>query len=582
MTIVMPVFRSIFLSFYLLYPFAVLATEFKPAILFDSELVMDKSFNEALYNGMELFKRKTGISYEAQARSQDHEQTLQALVDAGHNPILVPGNANKDIVAKLSAKNPKTFFITVDYVLAQPNVYSILFKEHEGTFLAGVLAGLATKTNKIGFIGGMDIPPIQRFAFGFAQGIKYVNPKAELLIDFVKDATDPWNSPDKGKEIAQAQLKKGVDIIFPAAGGTGMGALAAAAQAKKLGIGVDSNQNHLYPGYVLTSVIKDLERAVYIALVSYQRQLWTDNVKQLGIAQKGVDIVIDEHNEKLITKEMREKIEQSRTEILMGTLTVQSDQVSRKESALLPSGATLAKPTTMTVVSRDENEFPYLLGTKQAFDKEKPGIAIEAMKLLGDALQIEFKFVRRPWRRCLNDLKQGQFDALVYAGFSAELEEYGKFPKRDDKVDEDRRLFTEKWMLYKRQRDSLPWQGFISRDIEPVGTILGAGIIKELQRFHVRFEEAKDLESNFRKLLLRRVRTVAATDLSGSFVLRKEANEFRDIVELQPEMAKNNYYLMFSQQFHKKYPAFAEIIWNTLSSIRESVEFWERIDSYFE
>ncbi len=555
----------------------------KPAILFNVDDIRDGSFSESIYGGMEFFKNRTQIDYELQAHGDlaAYETALKALIEAGFSPILVPSNRVKPIIERIAPTAPTTSFIAIDYEIELPNVYSILFNEQEGTFLAGVLAGLATQSQRIGFIGGMDIPVIRRFAFGFEQGIRFANPAAQLTLNFATElGTDrPWSSPEIGRQLAEQQFEQGIDVIFPAAGGTGNGALAFMAEQGKLGIGVDSNQNPLFPGHVLTSVIKNLERAVYVALVSYQRGLWTDRVKRLGIAQQGVDIVIDAHNRPLITAEMREVLNQARTAILLGTLVIDPDQlqgtISREQFAV-------TVPERFLVVgASEENAFPYLMGTREQVDARRPGLAVEALRLLEPSLGVRFEFPRRPWRRALNELREGRLDALIYTPYREELEEFGVFPKRLNVVDERRRLLTENWNLYVQRTLGLDWQGKLLGEMAPVGLVTGAPIILKLQAANIEYDEARDTLLNFRKLVRQRVRTVISDDLNGEFILRTHRNEFgSEIMNLSPPVSQEFYYLIFSKSFYERYGDFAEILWNNLSGVRESVEFWEIVDDY--
>ncbi len=554
----------------------------KPAILFNVDEVMDKSFSESIYGGMEFFQRKTGLRYELRAfgDAEKYEAALKALIAEGYSPILVPSNRVKAIVERVAPTAPNTSFIAIDYEIDLPNVYSILFNEQEGTFLAGVLAGLATKSNHIGFIGGMDIPVIRRFAFGFEQGIRYVNPTARLTLDFAETRTDrPWSSPDVGRQLAEQQRAQGIDVIFPAAGGTGEGVLAVMAENGLLGIGVDSNQNPLFPGRVLTSVIKNLERAVYVALVSYQRGLWNDRVKRLGIAQQGVDIVIDEYNRPLITDAMRDALTQARTAILLGTLTLDADRLTGSVSR---EKLRVTVPERFVVVgASQENAFPYLMGSADALDAEKPGLAVEALRLLAPTLGVGFEFPRRPWRRALNDLKEGRLDALIYTSYRPELEEFGVFPKRLNQIDERRRLLTERWNLYVRRDQPLDWQGQLFPDLGPVGLTAGAPVIPALEAANVAFDETRATLLNFRKLARGRVRSAISDDLNGEFILRTHQAELGNHLQaLSLPVAQEFYYLIFSHSFYARYPEFAEILWNNLSSVRESVEFWETVDRY--
>ena len=170
---------------------------------------------------------------------------------------------------------PDTDFVIIDMVVDQPNVRSVVFNEHEGSYLVGVLAAMASETGKVGFVGGMDIPLIRKFACGYVQGVKAANPDAEVFQNMTGTTGAAWNDPVKGGELAKSQIDRGADVVYHAAGGTGVGVLQAAADAGKLGIGVDSNQNHLHPGHVLTSMLKRVDNAVYDAMMDVQNGEWT-------------------------------------------------------------------------------------------------------------------------------------------------------------------------------------------------------------------------------------------------------------------------------------------------------------------
>ena len=198
-----------------------------------------------------------------------------------------------------------------------PNVQAVLFKEHEGSFLVGMLAQLTSKTGKVGFIGGMDIPLIRKFQCGYEQGAKYANPKAEVFTNMVGTTGAAWNDPARGGELARAQFAKGADVIFAAAGGTGIGVYQAAKDSKKFAIGVDSNQNHIQPGTMLTSMVKRVEVAVYEAAKNHK-----PGMVNLGLKEDGVDYAIDQYNEKLISPEVKKKVDQAKADIIAGKIKV--------------------------------------------------------------------------------------------------------------------------------------------------------------------------------------------------------------------------------------------------------------------
>jgi basic membrane protein A len=179
------------------------------------------------------------------------------------------------------------------------------------------MAAMASKTGKVGFVGGMDIPLIRRFQCGYEQGAKFVNPKAQLLANMTGTTGAAWNDPARGGELAKAQFSKGADVVFAAAGGTGMGVYQAAKDGGKLAIGVDSNQNHLHPGTMLTSMLKRVDVAVYNVAKEHK-----PGVTVLGLAEGGVDYAMDDNNAKLVTEEMKAKVEAAKADIISGKIKV--------------------------------------------------------------------------------------------------------------------------------------------------------------------------------------------------------------------------------------------------------------------
>ncbi|MGL5117417.1 MAG: BMP family ABC transporter substrate-binding protein, partial [Beijerinckiaceae bacterium] len=245
-----------------------IAQELKPAIVFDRGGKFDKSFNEAAHAGIEKFKKETGVDYRDFEITNDaqREQAMQRFARDGHSPIIVIGFSFGTALEKVAKEFPNTRFAIIDSASKEPNVRSILFTEHEGSYLVGMMAGLASKTNKVGFIGGMDIPLIRKFACGYVQGVKAAKPAAEIIQNMTGTTGAAFNDPAKGAELAKSQLERGADVVYHAAGGTGIGVLRTVADAGKLGIGVDSNQNGLHPGKVLTSMLKRVDVAVYSTL----------------------------------------------------------------------------------------------------------------------------------------------------------------------------------------------------------------------------------------------------------------------------------------------------------------------------
>lgn len=199
---------------------------------------------------------------------------------------------------------------------------SIEFAEHEGSYLVGVLAALASKTGTVGFVGGMDIPLIRRFACGYEQGVKATNAKANVVANMAGSTPAAWADPTRGSELAKSQFDRGADVIFAAAGQTGMGVLQAASDAGKLSIGVDSNQNHLFPGKVLTSMVKRVDVAAYEAFKTAQDGTWKPGHRRLDLKEDGVGWAFDDNNKALITPAMKAAVDKATAEIKAGTRTV--------------------------------------------------------------------------------------------------------------------------------------------------------------------------------------------------------------------------------------------------------------------
>ncbi len=293
-----------------------------PAIIFDLGGKFDKSFNEAAFNGAQRWAKETGGTFkelEMQSEAQ-REQALRRLAEAGANPIVMTGFAFGDVLNKVAPDYPDTKFGIVDMVVDQPNVTSIVFTEEQGSYLAGIMAAMASKTGTVGFIGGMDIPLIHKFGCGYAQGVMATNPKAKVITNFTGTTPAAWNDPVKGGELAKAQKGQGADVIYAAAGGTGIGVLQAAADEGILSIGVDSNQNYLHPGQVLTSMMKRVDNAVYQAFKD-----GTDlkpGVAVMDLKDGGVDVAMDENNAKLVTPEMKAAVDAAAEKIKSGEVKV--------------------------------------------------------------------------------------------------------------------------------------------------------------------------------------------------------------------------------------------------------------------
>ncbi len=300
------------------------AAEFLPAVVFDMGGKFDKSFNEAAYNGAERFKKDTGVTYREfeVTNVTQREQALRNMARRGATVVVAMGFAQATAVENVATEFPETKFTLIDAVVDLPNVQSVIFEEHEGSFLVGMIAAMASKTGKVGFVGGMDIPLIRKFALGYVEGAKHVNPNVKVFQNMTGTTPAAWNDPTKGGELARSQFDRGADVVYAAAGGTGNGVYQAAKDSGKFAIGVDSNQNYIHPGTMLTSMVKRVDVAVYDSFASARSGTWKGGLKVLGLAEDGVGYAIDQYNRDLISDAMERRVEQARRDIIAGKLKV--------------------------------------------------------------------------------------------------------------------------------------------------------------------------------------------------------------------------------------------------------------------
>jgi basic membrane protein A len=248
------------------------------------------------------------------------EQALRRFAESGANPIVMAGFMFATALGEVAKDYPDTKFAIIDMVVDAPNVRSVVFNEHEGSYLVGMLAAQASQTGTVGFIGGMDIPLIRKFACGYVQGVKSVNPDAVVVQNMTGTTPAAWNDPVKGSELTKAQIAQGADVVYAAAGGTGVGVLQTAADENILSIGVDSNQNYLHSGKVLTSMLKRVDNAVYDAMTQGADLETGFNI--MGISNGGVGYALDEHNASLITADMQASVDAASGQIANGSLAV--------------------------------------------------------------------------------------------------------------------------------------------------------------------------------------------------------------------------------------------------------------------
>ena len=295
----------------------------EPGLIIDLGGKFDKSFNEAAYNGALRWVEETGGKYietELQSEAQ-REQNMRKMAERGANPIVVLGFANASTLEKVAPDYPDTKFAIIDMVVDAPNVRSIVYREDEGSYLVGMLAAMASKTGTVGFVGGMDIPLIRKFACGYVQGVKAVNPDATVIQNMTGTTPSALNDPVKGGELTRGQIDQGADVIYAAAGGTGVGVLQAAADAGVYSIGVDSNQNYLHPGSVLTSMMKRVDNATY-EVFKAGAEGFQPGIAVMNLAAEGVGYALDEHNASLVSADMQAAVDAAAAKIISGELAV--------------------------------------------------------------------------------------------------------------------------------------------------------------------------------------------------------------------------------------------------------------------
>lgn len=291
----------------------------------------DKSFNDAAYRGLERAKKELDINFEyiEPGQGADREAALRQLSSRDDISIILGiGFIFTDDITIIAREFPDKKYACVDYTMSPgttipSNLIAIEFKEEEGSFLVGALAGLVTKTNVVGFVGGMQSPLIKKFEVAYVAGVKHANPKCEVLIGYAGITGEAFKNPSKGKELALGQYARRSDIIYHASGVTGLGVFEAAREKKKLAIGVDSDQYHEAPGFILTSMTKIVDTAIFDVIKAAKDGSFTGGTMQtFGLKSKGVDYVYDENNKSLIPDDVRNKVEAVRAEIIAGSIAV--------------------------------------------------------------------------------------------------------------------------------------------------------------------------------------------------------------------------------------------------------------------
>ena len=289
----------------------------------------DKSFNDSAYRGLLLAADELGVTFTEFEPGQDadRETGLRKLAQSGYDLIIGVGFLFSDAIRSVAADYPEAKFACVDYDVRPdeelpPNLAGLTFREEEGSFLVGVLAGNFTKTDRIGFIGGMDIPLIHRFEAGYLAGAAYANPRVSTTVAYAGSTPQAFADPAKGKELALLQYGRGVDIIYHASGSTGNGVIEAAKETGLYAIGVDSNQNYMAPGRVLTSMVKRVDNAVYMTVKAVVEGTFEGGVREFGLADNGIGYAVDQYNEALLDEGMIALVEEARAAIIAGEISV--------------------------------------------------------------------------------------------------------------------------------------------------------------------------------------------------------------------------------------------------------------------
>ena len=305
-------------------------------IVFDMGGRGDKSFNDGAYLGAERAEKELGVRvrFIEPGEGSDREAGLRLLAAEGMDIVMGVGFIFTDDLTQLAKEYPNTKFAGVDYSVGQdkdgkvipppPNLAALKFREEQGSFLVGAIAALVGKSKKVGFVGGMNFPLIHKFEVGYTAGVKAVCPDCEVLSQYAGVTPEAFRNPGKGKELALSQYQQGVNVIFHASGSTGLGVFEAARQTGKLAIGVDADQFNEAPGYVLTSMVKGVDNAVFDTIKRMKENRFKGGIYQYGLAEAGVGYVFDKNNEKLIPPAVRTRVEALKQDIIAGRISVPS------------------------------------------------------------------------------------------------------------------------------------------------------------------------------------------------------------------------------------------------------------------
>jgi basic membrane protein A and related proteins len=306
------------------FSFSAFAADFKVGLVLDRGGKDDKSFNTSAYEGATEAKKKLGIflKYVEAADDNAYEPLLRAFAQRDFDLIIGIGFAQKEAIKKVATQFPQKHFAIIDAEVDAPNVRSLMFEEHEGAYIIGAIAAMTSKSGKIGFVGGMDIPLIRRFSTAYEAGAKMQNPQVTVVANYVGVTSEAWNNPPKGKELAVSQYDSGIDIIFAAAGASGLGVFDAAEEKKKFAIGVDANQNWMKPGLILTSMLKRVDEAIYSTIEDSKSGKFSGGIKKFGLANNGIGYAVDKYNEKILPDSVRKRADEIKADIIAGKIVV--------------------------------------------------------------------------------------------------------------------------------------------------------------------------------------------------------------------------------------------------------------------
>ena len=304
------------------------ANPIRVGLVYDTGGRGDLSFCDASYAGATkaVDQWKVELKEITPGQITDIERVLRQLARLRYDLIIGVGFLFQDPMTRVAPDFPNVNFVIVDAEAKGSNIASLIFKAHEGTYLVGAIAALKTKTNKIGFVGGMNVPLLHSFEAGYRAGANAIHPKIEVMVDYAGATPQAFSDPARGRELALAQYNRGVDVILAAAGATSLGILEAAKEKNKFIIWVDANGNHLARGLVLTSMIKGVELSVYQTIKSVVEDNFTGGTKIYGLKEGGIQYIVDEDNRSLLSEDLLSRVEDLKAKIIAGEITVPSER----------------------------------------------------------------------------------------------------------------------------------------------------------------------------------------------------------------------------------------------------------------